>query len=163
MRLKGGGCMSRSLSDVNADPDPPVQCKVRWFWGRGADKKKVRYTRWYESSARNRKNYTKILTCIVWIKLLQSVRHQPPRVIGSIILCCAKHYDRIPIVHSFYLSISWLSENILLGDSARWRTSSMFVQSTWAIIKLTNITKLCIIHNANHTNQRQTAKKMSNY
>ena len=69
---------------------PPVHCTVRWFWGRGAVKK-VRCTWWCESSALNRKNYTKIPTRVVWIKLLQSVSHQPPRVIGSIILCCAKN------------------------------------------------------------------------
>ena len=82
----------------------------------------------------------RILTGPVRIKLLFGIRHQVPRVLGSIFLCHAlKENDIIQTCHLFWahLSISWLSENILSGETARWRTSSWFVQSTWAF-KLTN-------------------------
>ena len=81
-----------------------------------------------------------ILTGPVRIKLLFGIRHQVPRVLGSIFLRHASEQkDRIQTFHLFWahLSISWLSENILSGEAARWRTSSWFVQSTWAF-KLTN-------------------------
>ena len=80
-----------------------------------------------------------ILTGPVRIKLLFSILHQVPRVLGSIFLRHAlKENDRIQTCLFWaHLSISWLSENILSGEAARWRTISWFVQSTWAFM-LTN-------------------------
>ena len=56
---------------------------------------------------------------------------------------------KLVIYSGTHLSISWLSENILSGEATRFRTSSWFVQSTWAF-KFTN----------NEEDWRQKAPKM---